>query len=94
MAQLGSEEQLSGKELGKPINIPELESALLPKTSLQPDQLVAAYSADSFQHQSLQSNELVAAYSRDSFQHQSLQADELVAAYVRDSFQESELTGR
>ena len=27
MAQLGSEEQLSGKELGKPINIPELESA-------------------------------------------------------------------
>ena len=35
MAQLGSEEQLLGKELGKPINIPELESALLPKTSFQ-----------------------------------------------------------
>ena len=63
MAQLGSEEQLLGKETGKPINIPELESAL-PRQSLQPDELVAAYSRDSFQHQSLQPDELVAAYQR------------------------------
>ena len=91
MAQLGSEEQLLGKELGKPINIPELESASLPKTSLQPDELAAAYSGDSFQQHSLQSDELVAAYSPDSFQHQSLQADELVAACVRDSFQHQSL---
>ena len=90
MAQLGSE-QLLGKELGKPINIPELESALLSETSLQSDELVAAYSTDSFQHQSLQLDELVAACSKDSFQHQSLQPDELMATYFRDSFQHQSL---
>ena len=91
MAQLGSEEQLSGKEIGKPINIPELESALLSETSLQSDELAAAYSTDSFQHQSLQPDELAAACSTDSFQHQSLHADELVAAYSTDSFQHQSL---
>ena len=90
MAQLGSEEQLFGKETGKPIDIPELEPAL-PNQSLQPAELVAAYSTDSFQHQSLQPDELVAAYFTDSFQHHSLQREELMAAYSTESVQPQRL---
>ena len=61
MAQLESEqlldEQLLGKETGKPIDLPELQSALS-NDSLQSDELVAAYSRDSLQHHSLQQKEL------------------------------------
>ena len=85
-AQLCSEELL-GKESEKHNDLPELDSALLSENSLQQDELVAAYSTESFQQQSLQPDELEAAYLRDSFQHQSLHADELAAAYSTESFQ-------
>ena len=61
MAQLCSEELL-GKESEKHLDLPELDSALLSENSLQQDELVAAYSTESFHQQSLQPDELEAAY--------------------------------
>ena len=84
-------EQLSGKESEKHLDLPELESALLSTQSLQRDELVAAYSTASFQHDSLQHDELVAAYSTESFHEQSLQPDELTAAYSKGSLQQQSL---
>ena len=85
-------EELLGKESEKHLDIPELDSALLSETSLQQDELVAAYSTDSFQQQSLQPDELEAAYLSDSFQHQSLQQKELSAAYATDELERTALT--
>ena len=84
MASLESEqlldEQLLGKETGKPLDLPELQSALS-NESLQTDELVAAYSRNSFQHHSLQQKELA----RTAFLGQiSFQKKELEAAYVED----------
>ena len=101
MAQLESEqlldEQLLGKETGKPIDLPELESALS-NESLQPDELVAAYSRDSLQHQCLQQDELEAAYAdsptrASQLQHHSLQQKELAGTAFSGqiSFQKKEL---
>ena len=85
-------EELLGKELEKHLAIPELDSALLSETSLQQDELVAAYSTESFRQQSLQPDELEAAYLSNSFQHQSLQQKELSAAYATDELERTALT--
>ena len=85
-------EELLGKEPEKHLDIPELDSALLSENSLQQDELVAAYSTDSFQQQSLQPDELEAAYLSDSFQRQSLQKKELSAAYATDELERTALT--
>ena len=101
MAQLESEqlldEQLLGKETGKPIDLPELESALS-NESLQPDELVAAYSRDSLQHQCFQQDELEAAYAHSptrasQLQLHSLQQKELAGTAFSGqiSFQQKEL---
>ena len=81
-----------GKESEKHLDIPELDSALLSENSLQQDELVAAYSTESFQQQSLQPDELEAAYLSDSFQNQSLQQKELSAAYATDELERTALT--
>ena len=73
------DEQLLGKELGMPIDIPELQSASS-NESLQENELVAAYSTTSFQDDRLQQEELAAAYLPKSFHRISLQQDQLVAA--------------
>ena len=85
-------EELLGKESEKHLDIPELDSALLSENSLQQDELVAAYSTESFQQQSSQPDELEAAYLSDSFQHQSLQKKELSAAYATDELERTALT--
>ena len=85
-------EELLGKESEKHLDIPELDSALLSENSLQQDELVAAYSTESFRLQSLQPDELEAAYLRDSFQHQSLQKKELSVAYATDELERTALT--
>ena len=54
--------ELSGKELGKTIALPELESALANGILQRVDELVAAYSTESFHKQRLQQKELSAAY--------------------------------
>ena len=54
--------ELSGKELGKTLALPELESALANGSLQRVDELVAAYSAESFHKQHLQQKELSAAY--------------------------------
>ena len=80
-------QELSGKELGKNLEIPDLQSALA-KNSLLTDELAAAYSKGSLQHQSLQQRKLAAAYDSDlDDQHQSLQEKELSAAYAQDQLQ-------
>ena len=84
------DEQLLGKETGKHIDLPELQSASF-NQSLRSDELVAAYSTASFQDDRLQQEELAAAYSRDSFHRKSLQIDELVAAYSKDSLHSQSL---
>ena len=85
-------EQLLGKESGKYLDIPELDSALLSETSLHADELVAAYATESFYQQSLQPDELEAAYHSNCFQHQSLQKKELSAAYATDELERTALT--
>ena len=57
-------EELLGKESEKHLDIPELDSALLSENSLHADELVAAYSTESFHQQSLQPDELEAAYQK------------------------------
>ena len=61
------DEQLLGKELGMPIDLPELQSTSsnesFHRISLQQDQLVAAYSQNSLHSQSLETEELATASS-------------------------------
>ena len=101
MAKLESEqlldEQLLGKEIGKPIDLPELDSAL-PNESLQSNELAAAYSRDSFQHQCLQQDELEAAYADSPTRARQLQLHILqhkelagTAFSGQTSFQQKEL---
>ena len=82
--QPGSAEKLWGKELEKPNKITQHDPALLYTQSLQRvDELVAAYSTESFHKQRLQQQELSAAYASELAIHdQSLQEKELSAAYA------------
>ena len=74
--------KLLGKELGMPIDLPELQSTSSNESfrsiSLQQDQLVAAYSQNGLHSQSLEIEELVPASSEDSLHSQSLATEELV----------------
>ena len=93
-SQLGSEqlldEQLLGKELGMPIDLPELQSALS-NESLQENELVAAYSKNSLHSQSLVIDELATAYSADSLHSQSLETEELLISSSEDSLHSQSL---
>ena len=84
------DEQLLGKELGMPIDLPELQSALS-NESLQENELATAYSTASFQDDRLQQEELAAAYLPKSFHRISLQQDQLVAAYSQNSLHSQSL---
>ena len=85
-SQLCSEQlldgQLLGKELGMPIDLPELQSTSsnesFHRISLQQDQLVAAYSQNGLHSQSLETEELATASSEASLHSQSLATEELV----------------
>ena len=79
------------KSLKKHLDLPELQSASF-NESLRSDELVAAYSTASFQHDRLQQGELAAAYSPQiAFTEPAYRADELVATYSKHSLQQSEL---
>ena len=86
--QRGSAEELWGKELEKPNKIPQLGTALLYKTSLQPELERTALTAELERtaltaNSNLQQQELVAAYASElAIQTQSLQEKELSAAYA------------
>ena len=91
--QLGSAEELWGKELEKPNKIPQLGTALLYKTSLQPELERTALTAELdstalTEESNLQQQELAAAYASElAIQDQSLQQKELTAAYAQDQLQ-------
>ena len=91
--QLGSAEELWGKELEKPNKIPQLGTALLYKTSLQPELERTALTAELdstalTEESNLQQQELAAADASElAIQDQSLQQKELTAAYAQDQLQ-------
>ena len=83
-----SVKELWGKELEKPNKIPQLDPALLYKTSLQPELERTALTAELArtaltEESSLQQQELTAAYASElAIQNQSLQEKELSAAFA------------